>query len=159
MNQRRRFVRTAAAAAALSVLPALRGSPAFAAFSQPVVDVWKSPDCGCCHGWIEHLQAAGFTVRPRDTGNAAVRGRLGIPMRLGSCHTAQVGGYAVEGHVPAREIKRLLAEKPKAVGLAVPGMPIGSPGMEDGSRRDAYDVLLVRADGSTEVFASYARAA
>lgn len=150
-------MRASAAGSALAALPALLLRPAFAA--APVIDVWKSPSCGCCKGWIEHLEAAGFVVRAHDTGNTAVRARLGIPARLGSCHTGQVGGYAVEGHVPARDIRRLLAEKPKAVGLVVPGMPVGSPGMEDGSRRDAYDVLLVRADGTTAVFASYPRAA
>lgn len=93
-----------------------------------------------------------------DEGNGAARERLGIPAKLGSCHTGRVGGYAIEGHVPAREVQRLLKEKPKAVGLAVPGMPVGSPGMDGpayGDQRDPYDVLLVLADGSTRVFQSY----
>lgn len=120
------------------------------------IEVFKSPTCGCCGDWVKHLESNGFAVTVRDVGNAAARARLGIPARLGSCHTAEIGGYAIEGHVPAREIKRLLAEKPQGKGLAVPGMPIGSPGMEQGDRRDAFDVLLVRADGGTSVFAAYA---
>ena len=129
--------------------------PARAVTAQSI-EVFKSPTCGCCGDWVKHLQASGFAVTVRDVGNASARARLGIPARLGSCHTAAIGGYAIEGHVPVREIKRLLAEKPAAKGLAVPGMPIGSPGMEQGDRRDAYDVLLVRADGGTTVFAAYA---
>jgi hypothetical protein len=123
--------------------------------AQPVVEVWKDPNCGCCGEWVKHLEANGFRVKVNDTGNTAARARLGIPSKLGSCHTAAVAGYAVEGHVPAADIKRLLAEKPAAVGLAVPGMPIGSPGMEDGGRRDPYDVLLVTQGGGTRVFQSH----
>jgi hypothetical protein len=122
------------------------------------VEVWKAPTCGCCRDWIRHLEANGFKVQVHDSGNTAARVRLGMPMRLGSCHTALIEGYAIEGHVPAREIRRLLAERPDAVGLAVPGMPIGSPGMdgpEYGARKDAYDVLLVRKDGSTTSYQSY----
>jgi hypothetical protein len=126
---------------------------------QPVVEVWKSPTCGCCKDWIAHMEANGFTVKVNEVGNtAAMRERLGIPLQLGSCHTAKVGRYAVEGHVPAREIQRLLREKPDAVGIAVPGMPIGAPGMdgpEYGGRKDPYDVLLVQKDGSTRVYQSY----
>ena len=129
--------------------------PAFAA-PRPTIEVYKDPNCGCCGEWVKHVEANGFAVNVRDVGNAAARARLGIPARLGSCHTGAIAGYAIEGHVPAREIKRLLAEKPAAKGLAVPGMPIGSPGMEQGARRQAYDVLLVRDDGSTSVFAAYA---
>ncbi len=92
----------------------------FAGPDKPQVEVWKSPTCGCCRDWIKHLEANGFSVRVFDTGNTGMRGRLGIPEKFGSCHTARVGGYAVEGHVPAREIHRLLKERPAAVGLAVP---------------------------------------
>jgi hypothetical protein len=145
------------AAVALANLP----GAALAAGSQnkPLVEVWKSPSCGCCKDWVVHLEANGFAVKVNDVGNTGMRGRLGIPAALGSCHTALVGGYAIEGHVPARDIRRLLAERPSAMGLAVPGMPIGSPGMdgpEYGGRRDRFDVLLVRKDGSTAVFASHA---
>jgi len=124
----------------------------------PLVEVWKDPSCGCCKDWISHLSANGFEVKVHETGNAAARKELGMPDRYGSCHTARVGGYAIEGHVPAREVHRLLKEKPAALGLAVPGMPVGSPGMdgpEYGKRRDAYQVLLVRRDGSSAVFQSY----
>ena len=124
----------------------------------PLVEVWKDPNCGCCKDWMAHLQAAGFQVTGIDKGNTAARAAFGMPLKLGSCHTARVQGYVIEGHVPASDIKRLLADKPNALGLAVPGMPIGSPGMdgpEYGNRRDAYQVLLVKKDGSTQVFNSY----
>ena len=123
-----------------------------------LVEVWKGPSCGCCKDWIKHLEANGFKVKAHDTGNTDARARLGVPLQYGSCHTAQVGGYAVEGHVPARDIRRLLKERPNAIGIAVPGMPIGSPGMdgpEHGPRRDPYDVLLVRKDGSATPFQTY----
>jgi hypothetical protein len=122
------------------------------------VEVWKSPSCGCCQDWITHLEAHGFSVKVHDVGNAAARARLKVPEQLGSCHTALVGGYAIEGHVPATDIRRLLKERPKAIGLTVPGMPIGSPGMdgpEYGKRQDPYDVLLIGQDGRTRVFNSY----
>lgn len=122
----------------------------------PVVDVYKSPSCGCCNEWIKHLEKNGFKVRAHNT-DAVVshKYRLGVPPGYGSCHTAEVAGYLVEGHVPAREIRRLLREKPRARGLTVPGMPIGSPGMEQGARRDPYEVLLVMPDGDTRVYARY----
>ncbi len=135
----------------------LAAVPAWAQ-SKPLVEVWKAPTCGCCKDWMAHLEANGFFTKGIDQGNSAQRRRLQVPEQLGSCHTALVGGYAIEGHVPAREIQRLLREKPKAVGLAVPGMPIGSPGMdgpEYKGRRDPYDVLLILADGSTRVYQSY----
>ena len=123
-----------------------------------LIEVWKSPSCGCCKDWITHLESKGFKVRTHDDGNTAVRQRLGMPVRFGSCHTASIGGYAIEGHVPAREIRRLLKERPAAVGLAVPAMPIGSPGMDGpayGQRKDPYDVLLVAKDGSTTAYQRY----
>lgn len=146
---------------ALAGLAALLGAPAWAsrpAAAGPLVEVWKSPTCGCCKDWVTHLESHGFTVKVNDTGNTAVRKRLKVAEQYGSCHTALVGGYAIEGHVPARDIQRLLKERPAAVGLAVPGMPIGSPGMdgpEYGNQKDPYDVLLLRADGSAAVFASH----
>jgi hypothetical protein len=148
---RRDFIAATLAALAVSV-------PAGAAAAPVPVEVWKAPTCGCCKDWIRHLESSGFKVQVHDSGNTAARARLGIPMRLGSCHTALIEGYAIEGHVPVREIRRLLAERPSAVGLAVPGMPIGSPGMdgpEYGTRKDPYDVLLVRKDGSTTSYQSY----
>jgi hypothetical protein len=111
---------------------------------------------------VIHLEAHGFAVRVNDSGNAAARARLGIPTKLGSCHTGLVDGYAIEGHVPAREIIHLLRDKPAVLGLAVPGMPVGSPGMDRavyGNRRDPYDVLMVSRDGSTRIFESYNRKA
>lgn len=123
-----------------------------------LVEVWKDPNCGCCQDWVTHLQASGFAVKVNGGGNAAMRAKLGMPADLGSCHTALVGGYAIEGHVPAREIHRLLKERPDAVGLSVPGMPVGSPGMDGeayGGRRDPYDVLLVARSGPPRVYASY----
>lgn len=143
-------------AAAVSALPswalAQRSSAA------TVIEVWKGPTCGCCKDWMRHMEAHGFQVRAHDTGNTAMRQRMKIPLELGSCHTAVVGRYAIEGHVPAKDVLRLIKERPDAIGLTVPGMPVGSPGMdgpEYGERRDPYDVLLVRADGSTSVFSSY----
>lgn len=129
---------------------------AWAASGTPVVDVYKSPTCGCCSKWVDHLKANGFTVRSHDTHDVAThKARLGVPAGYDSCHTAQVNGYLVEGHVPAKEIKRLLKENPRARGLVVPAMPIGSPGMEAGGRKDAYDVFLVNRDGSTQTYAHY----
>lgn len=150
----RRSLLAASAAAALAPGWVLAATSA----RMPAVEVWKDPDCGCCKEWVAHLEANGFRVKVNDTGNDATRRRLGVADRHGSCHTALVGGYAVEGHVPAREIKRLLAEKPAAVGLAVPGMPVGSPGMDDrayGGRKDTFDVLLLALDGSTKVYQRY----
>ena len=128
------------------------------AAKQPMVEVWKDPNCGCCKDWITILQQSGFDVRVNDTGNTAARARLGIPEKLGSCHTGLVAGYALEGHVPVREIQRLLREKPNAIGLTVPGMPIGSPGMDGDiyqGRKDPFDVLLIAKNGSTRIYQSY----
>ena len=136
------------------------GSPRAQARREGVaVEVWKDASCGCCHDWITHMEKNGFKITVHDTGNNAVRARLGLPTKYGSCHTALVGGYVVEGHVPASDVQRLLREKPQALGLAVPGMPIGSPGMDGavyGGRRDRYDTLLVSRDGSSRVFQSHA---
>ncbi len=122
------------------------------------IQVWKDPNCGCCKDWIVHLEKVGFVATVKDQGNNAARARLGMPKQFASCHTAVVGGYVIEGHVPAQDIERLLKEKPQALGLAVPKMPIGSPGMEGaayGGRRDAYQVLLVQRNGTTSVFNTY----
>ena len=123
----------------------------------PHVLVHKTPTCGCCGAWIEHLREAGFTVEAQDHDDLGpAKERLGVPYGKGSCHTAEVGGYLVEGHVPASDIKRLLAEKPDARGLVLPGMPAGSPGMEmpDGFV-EPYTVDLVERDGSTRAWASH----
>lgn len=131
---------------------------AWAAPGRTAVEVWKDPSCGCCKDWIAHMTQAGFAMRVHETGNTDARAQLGMPAQFGSCHTARIGSYAIEGHVPARETQRLLREKPQAVGLAVPGMPVGSPGMDGsvyGKRKEPYDVLLVQADGSSTVYQSY----
>lgn len=133
-------------------LASLLALPFAAGAANPVIEVYKTATCGCCKQWIKHLEANGFTVKAQDVANTGdYRAKFGIPADYGSCHTARVGGYAVEGHVPASDIKRLLAEKPQARGLAVPGMPMGSPGME-GPRSDPYDVLLVKEGGKAEVY-------
>jgi hypothetical protein len=142
---------------ALPALAPLLANTAIAAAALPVVVVNKTPTCGCCGKWVKHLQAAGFTVEVNDLENLApIKERVGVPYSLGSCHTAEVGGYFVEGHVPAEDVKRLLKEKPAAKGLTVPAMPAGSPGMEVPSGKvDRYDVLLVGKDGKTSVFATH----
>lgn len=118
----------------------------------PAMTVYKSPNCGCCEKWIQHLREAGFPVSAHDHGNLdRVRGQLGVPRALAGCHTAQVAGYAIEGHVPAAQIRRLLSEKLDVTGISVPGMPIGSPGMESEGGR-AYRVLAWRKDGSSSVY-------
>lgn len=153
---RRRFFKSAGALAALSALPIVPAMRAFAAPPGPEVQVFKSPTCGCCGSWVEHMRGAGFTVKVTEVDDTtAARKRLGLPDRYGSCHTATVGGYVLEGHVPAAEVKRLLAAKPKAIGLTVPGMPPSAPGMDVPGRKDPYQVLLVDASGQSTVFANY----
>jgi len=134
---------------------ALLALPLAATAAAPVIEVYKTASCGCCKEWVKHLEANGFKVNAHDVSNPSdYREKFGIPNALGSCHTATVGGYAVEGHVPASDIKRLLATRPQAKGLAVPAMPMGSPGME-GPRKDPYDVLLVQDGGKVTVYKRY----
>ena len=117
------------------------------------LSVTKAPWCGCCNAWIDHMKAAGYDVDVHEMDDlSALKVRLGIAPKHQSCHTGEIEGYVIEGHVPAADVERLLAERPDAIGLSVPGMPVGSPGMEMGDRKDAYDVLLIKKDGSTEVF-------
>jgi hypothetical protein len=147
--QRRHFFLTAAVF--------LAAGPAGAVGSS-TLKVAKSPTCGCCTAWVERMRQAGFALEVEDVDQgtlSAMKDRLGITPELAGCHTATINGYFVEGHVPAGDIHRMLAEAPNARGLAVPGMPMGSPGMDMGSAREAYDVLLVLEDGSTQVFASH----
>jgi hypothetical protein len=147
---RRNLLSFAVAATAASSLPAV------AKASLPQVEVYKNPDCGCCGGWVDHLKASGFPVKVHETPDTGpVRKRYGMPDEFGSCHTGVVAGYALEGHVPAEDVKRLLTRKPAAAGLSVPGMPVGSPGMEAGSRKDAFQVLLIDKAGRSSVFAKY----
>jgi len=139
---------------------ALASSTMIAYAAPATLQVWKDPNCGCCKDWIAHLEKNGFATTVIEQGNSVARARLGMPQKFGSCHTALVQGYVIEGHVPVADIQRLLKEKPKALGLSVPGMPIGSPGMDGpayGGRRDAYQVLLIQRDGSNTVFNTYPR--
>jgi hypothetical protein len=123
--------------------------------SRPLISVFKTPTCSCCGNWVEHLKANGFAVKVQEVDStAAYPKRYRVPQGMESCHTAIVSGYAIEGHVPATDIKRLLKERPKLLGLAVPGMPLGSPGME-GARNDAYSVLGFDGRGHTSVYSRY----
>ncbi len=151
---RRQFVRSllCGAVAAPFVVPGQ------AAAQDLSMEVWKSPTCGCCNDWITHLEGYGFTVTSYDEGGTDAMIRLGMPFKYGSCHTAEIDGYAIEGHVPAREVLRLLDERPDAIGLSVPAMPRGSPGMDGpmyGGVIDPYDVLLIHHDGEATIFQSY----
>lgn len=138
----------------LLLIAVLGSAPVLAQSSTPI-EVFKNAQCGCCGKWVEHLQQSGFEVSTRNVDDVPrVRKNLGMPDRLGSCHTARAGGYVIEGHVPAADIQRLLREKPRALGLAVPSMPPGSPGMES-AKPVPYQTLLVRTDGSTQVFAQH----
>lgn len=120
----------------------------------PEVLVFKSPTCGCCSKWVDHMNEAGFEVKTRDVADVRpVKKKFSVPPGMGSCHTAIVEDYVVEGHVPADVVKRLLKEKPDVAGIAVPGMPIGSPGMEQGNRRDSYEILTFDEEGNTSVYA------
>ena len=130
-------------------------------FAEPVsknteVVVYRNPSCGCCGKWIKHLKANKFTVKEIILDNVdSIKKRYGVPKELASCHTAVVGDYVIEGHVPAGDIENLLATKPKHVGIAVPGMPVGTPGMEMGGRKDSYKVIAFDDKNRTQVFNSY----
>lgn len=141
--------------AAVAMLTACFGA---AAAPTPQLTVYKTPWCGCCSGWVDHMRASGFAairiVEQEDL--APVRRRFGIPDRYASCHTGVVSGYALEGHVPASDVRKLLAQRPNAAGLAVPGMPLGSPGMEAGDRKEPFETMLVLKDGTSRVFTRHA---
>lgn len=142
----------------LAVVASLAAARPLAAETLPKVHVVKDPGCGCCKDWIGHIRDAGFPVSFEEMAPgplADLKATLGLKPDQISCHTAQVEGYVIEGHVPADDVKRLLAERPDAIGLAVPGMPWGSPGMGPESERDPYDVLLVARDGQASVFTRY----
>jgi hypothetical protein len=133
--------------ALFAAVTSLLQTGALFAAEKAVITVHKDPSCGCCSGWVKHLHNAGFATKVLDTKDIdAVKKRLGVPDDLAACHTAEVAGYVIEGHVPAAALKRVLAEKPNAKGLAVPGMPIGSPGME-GGKPEKYEVVLFGPDG------------
>lgn len=151
MTRRRLLVSSASLAAMTPFAAAAQDGP-------PTIHVVKDTKCGCCTAWVEILRNAGFTVTTEaGMGTLLIRHKLenGIPPKMHSCHTAEIAGYMIEGHVPPADIRRLLAEQPDAIGLAVPGMPYGSPGMGPENEREAYDVFLIRKAGSTEVFSSY----
>ena len=155
----KRFVRTFALGVSFVALALTTGAapgPSIdAAAKKPTITVYTDPGCGCCKSWIEHLIKHGYRVDAKDTPEmTAIKRTLGVPEGLTACHTAIVNGYLIEGHVPAADIARLLKEKPKVAGLAVPGMPMGSPGME-GPRTQRYQVLSFDKAGKTKVFASY----
>lgn len=162
-HDRRSFLQLAGLALGGLALDALRLSaqgarPASAQGALPAMTVYKSASCGCCAQWVTHARGAGFTVREVNTDDlGSVKREMGIPAALASCHTVVVGSYVVEGHVPADDVKRLLRERPQVRGLAVPGMPIGSPGMEQGppAQYERYDVLAFTSNGNTRVFASH----
>lgn len=147
--RRRRFIATA-----LTSIASARGALA----AQPELQVFESPACGCCAAWVDHVSGAGFAVTAQDVDPQtlhAIKPRSGIPQDIASCHTGLIDGYVIEGHVPAGDVERLLATRPDALGLAVPGIPIGSPGMEMSNQRAAIDTLLVRSNGVTDVFARH----
>ena len=147
MRIRRRF---ASMALPLALIACVQSAAA------ATIEVVKSPYCGCCTQWIEYLRHEGFEVNVTEAEDVTPTARrLGVPDDLRSCHTASAGGYAIEGHVPAADIRRLLRERPAAAGIAVPGMPVGSPGMEQGDRRQAYDTILFTRDGGRRVFARH----
>jgi hypothetical protein len=154
----RRFVRSFALGVSFLSLALTTGAARPSAgedAKKPIITVYKDPGCGCCKSWIEHLLKHGYRVDAKDTPDMiGIKRTLGIPDRLGACHTAIVNGYLIEGHVPAADIARLLKEKPKVTGLAVPGMPMGSPGME-GPRTEHYQVLSFDQAGKTKIFARY----
>ena len=130
--------------------------PLQAGEGQENIHVYKSPTCGCCAGWVDHLKENGFQVEVTETNNLnPIKVDAGLTPSLASCHTAFIGDYVIEGHVPANDIRQLIAESPKAKGLAVPGMPVGSPGMEMGDRKDHYQVLMFNESGQTRVFSEH----
>ncbi|HEY9516833.1 MAG TPA: DUF411 domain-containing protein [Gemmatimonadaceae bacterium] len=151
MVTRREWLRVALGGAAVAA--ATGTVPAFAAAVSTPITVYKDPSCGCCTKWIDHLRAHGFAVTARDMDDMdEVKATFGVPGKLQSCHTATLGSYVVEGHVPADVIQKMLKERPKILGLAVPGMPVGSPGME-GGRAQHYDVVAFERNGKTSVYA------
>jgi hypothetical protein len=153
MQQSLRF-RLGRIASGLALCAVAASGPLLAAGE--AVTVFKDPNCGCCGKWVEHMRANGFTVKEIATADmATVKREAGVPQALGSCHTARVGGYVIEGHVPAADVKRLLAEKPKVSGLAAPGMPMGSPGMEGPYPAERYDVVSFDAEGKARVYSSH----
>ena len=157
LNKRPKFniLRNTLVIAMLTIVVSFYASSLQADPELPIATVYKSPTCGCCGKWISHLEANGFKVVAKNSNDlATIKQQLGIQLQYQSCHTAKIGNYIVEGHVPATDIKRMLAEKPDISGLVVPGMPMGSPGME-GSRVDNYDVIAIKEGGEATIYSSY----
>jgi hypothetical protein len=128
--------------------------PLFGSQSSTAIEVWKTPTCGCCRLWVDHMQANGFRPTVHDVPDVSpMKRKLGVPAALESCHTAVVGGFAVEGHVPADVVRTMLKQRPAIAGIAVPGMPMGSPGMEQGPRKDPYNVVAFDKAGRTSIYA------
>ena len=151
-QSRREILSTAASVAVLFLIPGVGQ----ASTSLPSVVAYRNPGCGCCERWAENMEAAGFAVTMSDDPNLADRrSKLGVPSDLAGCHLALVGDYVIEGHVPPEDVLSFLASKPNARGLAVPGMPVGSSGMEMGDTKEAYDVLIYTADGKSQVYARH----
>ncbi len=152
-----KYIRPLGIGASMAVFLAFSCSAGASAQTAKVVEVWKDPFCGCCAKWIDQMKSAGFEMRVHDTQSLdAIKTRHGVPHRLRSCHTAKVDGYIVEGHVPIADVQRLLNQKPKVIGISVPGMPIGSPGMEVASgETEPYEVLTFDKNRRTTVFAKH----
>lgn len=154
--QYRALIRFTGVALLGSLVSASFPMPSEASAPKPSITVFKDPNCGCCRSWVEHLRKHGFDVAVRDTSDLSGAKRTGrVPEQLHACHTAFVNGYVVEGHVPAADIQRMLRERPKIMGIAVAGMPAGSPGMEMGSRADVYEVVAFNRDGTTRGYARH----
>jgi len=152
MTSRRQWIGMVLGGAAAAVVG--RGGVALAEGAAPALTVWKSPTCGCCAKWVQHMKDHGFAVQAHDVEDIdAVKTKHGVPDGLSSCHTGLVGGYVLEGHVPAAAVQKLLRERPKVVGIAVPGMPVGSPGMEAGDVKQPFDVVAWTRDGKRSTFA------
>jgi len=156
MIDRRGFLAVAlAGAGSLIARGAAAAVPVRTLLARPPVTVYKDPSCGCCKKWVEHMQASGFTVTAHDDSDMdALKDHYGVPSGVRSCHTALVGSYVIEGHVPASDVDRLLAQQPKVAGLAVPGMVMGSPGMEGGMSKP-YTVVAFQKTGAATTFASH----
>jgi hypothetical protein len=146
----------AIAFATITATLVLLSAPSLAATQASTLTVYRDPSCSCCGGWMSHLVSEGFEIEEIATSKMnLVKQQQGVPNRLASCHTATIGGYAIEGHVPAKDIKRLLAQQPQVAGIAVAGMPIGTPGMEDGERREPFTVFWFDRQGNAGAFNRY----
>lgn len=153
----RRFIKLLTLVGVIAAIALATAAPSLAGSKASEITVYRDPSCGCCGGWIAYLAKQGFQPKEITTSNIEpLKQQHGVPNNLASCHTAVIQGYAIEGHVPAEDIKHLLAQRPKVAGIAVPGMPIGTPGMEDGDRRESFTVVSFDKQGNTRAFNRYA---